>query len=396
MPGQSVMSSARGSSAAVHVLSARLGDGLSSMAGLPEFLAGVPDHRRAQGRRHSLACVLGLACAAVAAGSKSLVAIAEWAAAAPEAALDCLQVRRDPCGGARVVPSETTIRRALSGADAAALDEQLAAWLGSGGAPAAVVAVDGKTLRGAVQPDGRAVHLLAAMTGTGTVIGQREVGHKTNEITQVRPLLDGLDLRGVVVTLDALHAQRDTAHYLVEDKGADYIFTAVKDNQPKLFDALDALPWREVPVQHVMTDRAHGRDETRTIQVLPAPAGMFPHAAAAFLIERHVRNLDGSPRSAIAALGITSLVPGRAGPEHIAVHVRGHWGIENKLHYVRDVTFGEDASRVRTGNAPHVMASLRNLSIAALRADGWTNIASGLRWASRDYANPLSLLNITP
>jgi len=145
-----------------------------------------------------------------------------------------------------------------------------------------------------------------------------------------------------------------------------------------------------------MTDRAHGRDETRTIQVLPAPAGMFPHAAAAFLIERHVRNLDGSPRSAIAALGITSLDPGRAGPERIAVHVCGHWGIENKLHYVRDVTFGEDGSRVRTGNAPRVMASLRNLAIAALRADGWTSIASGLRWASRDYANPLSLLNITP
>jgi len=395
MPGQSVMSAACGSSAAVHVLAARLGDGLSSMAGLPEFLAAVPDHRRAQGRRHSLACVLGLACAAVAAGAKSLVAIAEWAAAAPEAALDCLQVRRDPCGGARVVPSETTIRRALSGAGAGALDAQLAAWLSSGDVPAAVAA-GGKTLRGAIQPDGRAVHLLAAMTGAGAVIAQREVGHKTNEITQVRPLLDGLDLRGTVITLDALHAQRDTARYLVEDKSADYIFTAVKDNQPRLFDALDALPWREVPVQHVMTDRAHGRDETRTIQVLPAPAGMFPHAAAAFLIERHVRNLDGSPRSAIAALGITSLDPGRAGPERIAVHVRGHRGIENKLHYVRDVTFGEDGSRVRTGNAPRVMASLRNLAIAALRADGWTSIASGLRWASRDYANPLSLLNITP
>ena len=307
--------------------------------------------------------------------------------------LDCLQVRRDPCGGARVVPSETTIRRALSGADAGALDEQLAAWLNSGGAPAAV-AVDGKTLRGAIQSDGRAVHLLAAMTGAGTVIAQREVGHKTNEITQVRPLLDPLDLRRSVVTLDALHAQRDTARYLVEEKHADCLFTAVKDNQPRLFDALDALPWQTVPVQHLMKDRGHGRDETRTIQVLPAPDGLFPHAAQAFLIERHVRNLDGSPRSAIAALGITSLAPGQAG--RIAVHVRGHWGIENKLHYVRDVTFGEDASRVRTGNAPRVMASLRNLAIAALRADGWTSIASGLRWASRDYANPLSLLKITP
>ncbi len=121
---------------------------------------------------------------------------------------------------------------------------------------------------------------------------------------------------------------------------------------------------------------------------------MFPNAAQAFLIERHVADLHGNPVSAIAALGITSLTPRRAGPAAIARHVRGHWGIENKLHYVRDVTFSEDGSRVRTGNAPHVMASLRNLAIAALRADGWTNIASGLRWASRDYSNPLSLLNI--
>jgi hypothetical protein len=112
------------------------------VAGLPEFLAGVPDYRRAQGRRHDLACILGLACAAVAAGSKSLVAIAEWAAAAPDAVLDCLGVRRHPCGGARVVPSETTIRRALSGANAGALDERLAAWLAGDEVPAAV-AVDG-------------------------------------------------------------------------------------------------------------------------------------------------------------------------------------------------------------------------------------------------------------
>src|SRR5216684_3365776 len=152
MPGQSVMSFVGDSSAAVRVLSARLGDDPAPGACLPEFLAGVPDHRRAQGRRHSLTSILGLACAAVAAGAKSLVAIAEWAAAAPEAALDCLGVRTDPCGGARVVPSETTIRRALAGADAGALDERLAAWLATGTVPAggemAAVAVDGKTLRG--------------------------------------------------------------------------------------------------------------------------------------------------------------------------------------------------------------------------------------------------------
>src|SRR5258707_1107413 len=134
----------------------------------------VPDHRRTQGRRHSLATILGLACAAVAAGAKSLVAIAEWAAAAPAAVLDCFAVRRDPCGGAQVVPSETTIRRALSGTDACALDERLAAWLlarDSAGLAGDAVAVDGKTVRGAVQADGRAVHLLAAMDRCRAGIG---------------------------------------------------------------------------------------------------------------------------------------------------------------------------------------------------------------------------------
>ncbi len=383
-------------------MSARLPDAGpgGALPGLAEFLAAVPDHRSARGRRHSLASILSLACAATAAGSRSLVAIAEWAADAPAAVLAGLGVRRDRCGGALVPPSETTIRRALAGTDAGALDKQLAAWLAAhagtgpagGGLPA--VAVDGKTVRGAIQPDGRAVHLLAAMTSAGAVIAQREVGHKTNEITQVKPLLDPVDLRGVVVTLDALHCQRETARYLVEDKGADYIFTAVKDNQPTLFDDLDALYWAGVQVQHTMTGRAHGRDETRTIQVLPAPAGLFPHAAQAFLIERHVRNLDGTPRSAVAALGITSMTTQRGSPAVIAASVRGHWGIENKLHWVRDVTYGEDASRVRTRNAPHNMASMRNLVIGALRADGWASIASGLRWAGRDYLNALSLLNL--
>src|SRR5258708_18042966 len=260
MPGQFVMSSAGDSGAAVRVLSAGLGDDLATVPRLPEFLAGVPDHRRAQGRRHSLTSILGLACAAVAAGAKSLVAIAEWAAAAPKAALDCLGVRTDPCGGARVVPSETTIRRALAGADAGALDQRLAAWLSAGDVPAAR-AVDRQTPRRALQADGRAVHLLAAMTGAGTVIAQREVGHKTNEITQVKPLLDPVDLHGAVVTLDALRARRETARSRA-GRGADSFFPAVKDTQPRLFDALDALPWRSVPVQHTMTDRAHGRADT--------------------------------------------------------------------------------------------------------------------------------------
>ena len=183
----------------------------------------------------------------------------------------------------------------VTGADAAALDAVTGAWLmerasaagnlASAGrdrdddAPLIPVRVDGKTVRGARNPDGSQVHLLAALAGVrGAVAAQTEVGAKTNEIPMIIPLLDGVDLDGAVVTADALHTQRATADY-VHRRGADFAFP-VKDSQPGLFDALDGLPWRDVPVTHTATDRGHGRITTRTIQVLDAPRDLpFPHVS---------------------------------------------------------------------------------------------------------------------
>ena len=92
---------------------------------------------------------------------------------------------------------------------------------------------------------------------------------------------------------------------------------------------------------------------------------------------------------------ITSLTPVQASPEDLAGYIRGHWGIENRLHWVRDVSYDEDRSQVRTGSGPHVMASLRNLAISALRLGGHTNIAAGLRWTARDPSRSLKILGIT-
>jgi predicted transposase YbfD/YdcC len=252
--------------------------------------------------------------------------------------------------------------------------------------------VECKAVHGAIQPDGRAVHLLAAMAHeVPAVLAQRDVAHKTNEITQVKPLLDPLELTGWAVTLDALHAQRDTARYLVDDKGAAYVFTAIKDNQPTLFAHLDALPWATVPIGHTSHDRGHGRQEKRTIQVLPTPDGIFPYARQAFLIERYVYDLTGTLTSAIAALGITAFTAEQAGPERLATLVRGHWGIE-ALHHIRDVTYDEDRSQLRKGSTPQVLAGLRNLAIGALRTADRTNIASSLRWISRNPTRALTIL----
>lgn len=114
-----------------------------------------------------------------------------------------------------------------------------------------------------------------------------------------------------------------------------------------------------------------------------------------FLVERYVTRTAGE-RTAMAVLGVTSLSPGQAGPAELADHTRGHWGIENRLHWIRDVVYAEDASRVRTGTAARTMASLRNLAINALRLAGHTNIATGLRHTSRDFTRPLTLLGIHP
>ena len=368
---------------------------VNSVADLRDHLAAVPDPRDRRGRRHTITTIVLIAAAAALTGARSFAAIGEWAADLPQHLLVVLGARMDLRRGRYRAPDEATVRRVLGSVDGDALDDAIGAWLTGRSPRAQAIAVDGKTLRGTCDQTGQGgVHLLAAMThDSGVVVAQREVDSKTNEITCFQPLLAAVDITGVVVTADALHTQRDHARYLVEERGADYVLT-VKQNQPTLFACLDALPWQETPL-HRRENTGHGRVERRTVQTLPVPEDVdFPHAAQAFLIERYVTDTSNGKRSAVAVLGITSLTAARADSPQIAGHVRRHWGIENKLHYVRDVTYGEDASRVRAGNAPRVMASLRNLAVSLQRLAGHTNIASALRLAARDAARPLKLLGI--
>jgi predicted transposase YbfD/YdcC len=381
---------------------ARDGDcDLRSYPDLLECLADVPEPRRRCGIRHRAAVVIAFAVAAVLAGADSVTAVSEWAADVPAEVLVALGAWQD-WRGRRVPPSQSTFRRVLRRLDAEAVAAAFGRWLtgqvlaGLADATALVIALDGKTVRGARTGDGKAPHLLAAMIcGARAVIAQRDVDAKTNEITQVKPLLDDVGITGALVTADALHVQKETARYLVEDKNADYLFTAVKDNQPSLFAALDALDWENAPIVHAAHHRGHGRDETRTLQVLPAPEGLFPYAAQAFLIERAVRDPhDGQLRSAVAALGITSRATGRGGtPEIIAAAARGHWDIE-ALHHVRDTTMREDAQRLRSGSSAQVMAALRNAAVATLRLAGFTGAAPGRRWAARNPVRPIAALHL--
>jgi predicted transposase YbfD/YdcC len=365
--------------------------------GLLQRLAQIPDPRDRRGRRHPLVGVLALATAAVLTGARSLSAITEWATDAPPLVLAALGVRRDPLTGTYHVPGETTLRRVLTTIDGDALDTAITAWLADRLPPPGpwqrrAVAVDGKALRGATQPDRRPVHLLAAMDHTtGAVLAQRQVHGAPEEVTGFQPLLADLDLAGVVVTADALHTKRDAAEFLVTGKYAHYLLV-VKANQPSLHTQLRALPWRDVPVLDRTRDRGHGRVETRSLKVVTVAGLAFPHATQALQITRRVRDLHTRRWRTIVVYAVTDLTCTQASPAQLADLLRGHWRIENSLHYVRDVTFTEDASRVRTGTAPRAMATLHNLAIGALRLAGITNIAAGLRHTGRDPTRPLALL----
>lgn len=148
------------------------------------------------------------------------------------------------------------------------------------------------------------------------------------------------------------------------------------------------------PPEHETTDRGHGRIERRYVATALLPEGLFPHARQAVMVTRDRANLADEASSIETSFYITSLAPDRAGPEELSDLVRGHWGIENRIHWVRDVTFDEDRSQIRVGNAPRVMATLRNLAIGALRIAGHTNIAAGIRSVGRNITRALELLGL--
>jgi predicted transposase YbfD/YdcC len=360
------------------------------------YLAAIDDPRSRAGRRHPLVAVLLIAAAAVLAGARSIAAIAEWAADTPQSIRAALGTRRDPFAGRWVVPTETTIRRTLARLDAEALAAAIGAWLADRDRPGRrrAVAVDGKTLRGAQDTQGRQVHLLAVMDhATRAVLAQRQVGGAPGEVPGFQPLLADLDLAGVVVTADALQTHREAAEFLVTSKQAQYLFT-VKANQPALLDRCAHLPWHRVPVLDRTRDRAHGRVELRTLKAVSVAGFAFPHAAQVIQVTRKVRDLDTRRWRTVTVYAITSLTFAQASPARLADYIRGHWAIENGLHHVRDVTFAEDASQLRTGTGPQVMACLRNLIIGLLSCAGPVNVAAALRHHARDSARPLATLGI--
>jgi len=361
-----------------------------------DVISTLTDPRDQRGRRHELATVVVVALAAVAAGARTLAGIAGWAQDQPRWALARVGVRRAP-------PSLSTVRRVLLLVDPDVLDAVLHAWLAALAPPAQVpapfraVAVDGKTCRGALGPDGTRVHLFSIVDhATGIPLGQAEAPSKGSEIAAFATVLDRIDLTGAVVTADALHTQRAHARYLHRHR-AKYVFI-VKGNQPTLHRQLRSLPWKSIPIADHQHDKGHGRRESRTLQVAGLATGIgFPHATLAARVIRTrttARAGTTSTTSTETVYAVTSLGWDEVTAARLADIIRGHWTIENRVHHVRDTTYDEDRSQIRTGTGPRVMATLRNIAIGLIRTrHTGSSIAAATRSLSRRTDRLLAILD---
>jgi predicted transposase YbfD/YdcC len=359
-----------------------------SIHALAAQLTQLVDQRSPRGVRYPLAPLLTIAILAKLAVYSRVEALADWARLRADALVRLFGLDRP------TMPHARTWGRILAHAvDPTALATLLGQVFHPPHQPgvvaargSVVLAVDGKTLRGTI-PLGhtQGVHLVAVyLPEQGVTLAQIAVDRKTNEITVVPTLLTQVDLTGMVVTGDAMQCQQALSRQIV-DAGGDYLWT-VKDNQPTLladiqqvFAPSTALPGWSDPAPDWQTARTveagHGRIEERVITVssMLADYTPWPGLAQVFRLERTVSDGLGRQRREVA-YGVTSLPASSAPPARLLAIARTHWGIENGLHYRRDVSLQEDASLLRRGQGPQVLAALNNAVIGLMRQHGEHNL----------------------
>ncbi len=349
---------------------------------LEEMLSQLTDQRAARGVRYALLPLLIIVLLAKLAGEDKPLAMADWGREGADWLREHLQVRW------RRIPHHSTFRRLLQrGLSVAELEQQARGWLSQYEAPAEkLYNLDGKTLCGTI-PGGetQGTHLLALQQAqTNLVVTQAAVGAKTNEITAAPALLKTVDLQGKIVSGDAMQAQRPLSRQVVKG-GGDYLWF-VKKNQPGLYEQLAQAfaPDAHAPAdlqtaQHY--DKGHGRVEERQLSVSARLANVsdWPYLEQVFVLHRTRTEMRRGKVTTQTVYGITSLSPLAASATDLLTLTRQHWSIENGLHYRRDVTFGEDACRMKSPRAAQCMAVFNNLVIGLLRWLGWENCAQARR-----------------
>lgn len=365
-------------------------------------LAHLKDSRHARGIRYSLVTILVCVVLAKLAGEDYLAGIAEWVAKRKKPLREMLHWA-NPRAAHR-----TTYSRILGRVIEIAEFEQVVRDYFANQANAGesvLLNLDGKTLRGTI-PAGqtRGVHLLAAyLPEGGWVLAQVKVESKENEIPASARLLKALDLQGKIITGDALLAQRDLSRQIVEAQG-DYVWT-LKENQPQMCEDLATLFAGEKTVKGFSpatkdfrtaetVEKAHGRIERRTLTASGELKGYadWPYAEQVFKLERHfTRVADGQVMHAVV-YGVTSLTAREANAARLLELVRGHWGIENRLHYRRDQTLREDWYHVRMGTAPQAMAVINNLVLGLIDRQDFRSVPEARRHYAANLDQALNLI----
>lgn len=355
----------------------------------------IPDHRDRRGVRYPLASLLMIGVLAKLAGQDSSRAMADWAKLRTQELSHLFQLKRER------MPHYSTWSRVLGhGVEPKEVEQIVGRFFAQVLATtqrkrgSLHLAIDGKTLRGTIPlGETEGVHLLAAyLPHQGVVLAQMNVKHKGSEITFAPTLLKQLDLRGVLVSGDAMFDRRALSLKITQAHG-DYLWI-VKENEKGFYQDIEVLfqPHRKragtsaPPMdfrRSTTVEKGHGRLDKRSIIVSSLLAGYsdWPELAQVFKLERQSTNALGITQTQVR-YGVTSLPASLADPKRLLALTRSHWRVENGLHYRRDVTFHEDHAQLRMGHAPEMLAVLNNIVIGLFAKQGEPNMAH----ARRDFA----------
>jgi predicted transposase YbfD/YdcC len=370
---------------------------------LYDYLRRVSDTRKPKGKLYSLPMLLVLMILAKLGGEDKPSGITDWVVYRIDLLYEMKIVPK------KKAPSHMTYRRVLQNiVQPTELEEIIRTFhqnrLEEG--QDIVFSMDGKTLKGTIPwGETRGTHLLSIFVpGQGLVLVEAEVDRKENEIVVAPKILQQVNLKGAIVIGDALHAQREASAQIVEANG-DFLWT-IKGNQPRTEWAIEKLFVHEVcnlkqgaPLskycqQVSQVRKKHGRIEKRTILVSTELNEYldWPAVAQVFRLEREVWHEKYQGRKRQVVYGLTSLTPEKASPKKLLDLTRQYWGIENGLHYRRDVTLHEDATRLTVGNSGHNMAILNNLTIGLCIKNGLSNVAKARRLFAAQPKRAIDLL----
>jgi predicted transposase YbfD/YdcC len=381
------------------------------LTSLYEALQELPDPRRAQGKRYELAVILCLLVLAKLAGQKNLSGATQWLRHRSATLAQRFGLRRNR------LPCQTTYCNLLAGIDAQRLDQILSAFFQrweaqsrcaeepsrlltpQGKADHRHLAIDGKALR-ATSKAAHPVHQLSCYeVATGRVLWHCNVQEKHNEISELKPLLTAETVKGRILSLDALHTQREFCRQVQRLEG-DYVLIA-KDNQPTLKEDItdffeDRTPDRRRWQEAETWDKGHGRLEHRQIVCSPDLNDWFAKEwqgiEQVFRLERTVRVLKTGEIRHEVIYGLSSLSLREAPAPQMLALVREHWAIENRLHWRRDVTLGEDACQTRTGSPPSLLAQLNSAVLSLMDRIGVRNVPRQMRYFDAEYDQALDLV----